>query len=259
MNKIFYGNIRPNPKESKIWLNVNGQLATYNRNKQRWGILIQSNDKPEDLPDEPIIPDEPVVPEEPEVNPWEGIANGVYAMSVDGKPVDYDNADNNCIGAVFITDNQKIMFTKKYNNGGIWSNGLSGKDVAGVTNTVDASDAKKDFNGKANTAAILAAYEEYGLEPSGDDMCYKLNSLIDSDTYKDWYIPSAGQLYEIYMNKATINAMLTKINGGSVNGGALSSSEANGNLIWYVSMTSGSIGGAEKTSRGNLIFVRDVI
>lgn len=252
MNKIFYGNIRPNPKESKVWLNVNGQLATYNRNKQRWGILIQSNDKPEELPDEPVVP------EEPEVNPWEGIANGVYAMSADGKPIDYTTADNTALGVVLVTDNQKIMISKSYNNGGIWSNGLFGKDVAGINNTIDASDAKKDFDGKANTAAILAAYEEYGLEPSGDDMCYKLNSLINGDTYKDWYIPSAGQLYEIYMNSTTINAAASNVGGGRVNGGLLSSSEANGSLIWYVSITSGSIGGAEKISRGNLIFVRDV-
>lgn len=36
MNKIFYGNIRPNPKESKIWLNGKGNLSTYNSTKQKW-------------------------------------------------------------------------------------------------------------------------------------------------------------------------------------------------------------------------------
>lgn len=48
MNKIFYGDIQPNPKESKIWLNVNGQLKTYNQHKQSWRDLPQSND--EELP-----------------------------------------------------------------------------------------------------------------------------------------------------------------------------------------------------------------
>lgn len=37
MNKIFYGNIRPNPKESKIWVDVKGVIRTFDG--QKWNIV----------------------------------------------------------------------------------------------------------------------------------------------------------------------------------------------------------------------------
>ena len=36
MNKIFYGNIQPNPKESKIWLSKNGKLKTFNSKTKKY-------------------------------------------------------------------------------------------------------------------------------------------------------------------------------------------------------------------------------
>ena len=107
MSKIIFSNIQPNPKESKIWLNVNGQLKTYNSYKQRWGILISNNDKPE-IPEEPIEPEVPPTP----VNPWEGVANGVYAVSADGNPVNAEDANETCIAVALVNGNHKFMIAK---------------------------------------------------------------------------------------------------------------------------------------------------
>lgn len=30
MNKVYYGNTQPNPKESKVWLHPHNGLKTYN-------------------------------------------------------------------------------------------------------------------------------------------------------------------------------------------------------------------------------------
>lgn len=70
MNKIFYGDIQPNHKEHKIWINSKGIIKTYNRNKQQWGTLIQSTD-------------EPAVPEEPEII-FEFTINNIIYQAVDG-------------------------------------------------------------------------------------------------------------------------------------------------------------------------------
>lgn len=36
MNKIFYGDIQPNHKEHKIWINSKGIIKTYDSTKGKW-------------------------------------------------------------------------------------------------------------------------------------------------------------------------------------------------------------------------------
>lgn len=36
MNKIFYGDIQPNHKEHKIWINSKGVIKTYDYTKGKW-------------------------------------------------------------------------------------------------------------------------------------------------------------------------------------------------------------------------------
>ena len=45
MNKVYYGNTQPNPKESKIWLSPHNGLKTYNQKKQDWSQST-NNDSP---------------------------------------------------------------------------------------------------------------------------------------------------------------------------------------------------------------------
>lgn len=54
MNKIFYGDTQPNPKESKIWLHPHKGLSTYDRHTKQWGNPTSSP-----VPEEPEEPEEP--------------------------------------------------------------------------------------------------------------------------------------------------------------------------------------------------------
>lgn len=45
---IHYGNTQPNPLESKVWLQANGQLKTYNSHTKQWGNVTSSS-----VPEEP--------------------------------------------------------------------------------------------------------------------------------------------------------------------------------------------------------------
>lgn len=48
---IHYGNTQPNPLESKVWLQANGQLKTYNSHTKQWGNMTSSstdNEQPDE-------------------------------------------------------------------------------------------------------------------------------------------------------------------------------------------------------------------
>ena len=151
------------------------------------------------------------------INHWATIANGVYAVGADGSPVMVEDADESCIAVALITDNQKIMIAKEDATDGTnttlyWGYNLYEKDVAGITDAIDTNFAKEDFHGRANTAAIIAAYTEHGVEMDSRDMC---KVLQDFNTVEEaeWYIPACGQLYEMYQNKTAIEEMLATIGG----------------------------------------------
>ena len=91
--------------------------------------------------------------------------------------------------------------------------GMRGSDVDDIDNFSSADAAKQDFNGKANTVAIIATLDtddstEYA---NMGTYCTKFNEM--NGGYNDWYIPACGQLYEIYTNLTKINAALTNIGG----------------------------------------------
>ena len=138
---------------------------------------------------------------------------------------------------------------------------MYGSDVAGITNISSSDAAKQDFNGKANTAAIIAT-------PDTDDKttyanmgtyCTKFNEM--SGTYADWYIPAVGQLYEIYTNVTDINTALTNIGGTTFNttGNYWSSSENSSNSAWYVSFLTSNVNSNSKDYDVYRVrFVRDI-
>jgi hypothetical protein len=194
---------------------------------------------------------------------WATMANGVYAVGADGSPVMVEDADESCIGVALITDNQKIMIAKNDATDGTntklyWGSNLYQKDVAGITETTDENVAKADFNGKANTAAIIAAYTEYGVEMNSRDMCKVLQDFNAAED-ADWYVPSAGQLYEISTNRTTINEGLTAIGGTVYQSNEYWSSSEYGSSVyqypngWCVIFSNGTV---YPTGRGNNLYVR---
>ena len=207
-------------------------------------------------------------------------ANGVYAVAQNGKGVTVDDADESCIAVALITDNQRIMIEKMgeantdiikaaYTADGApktsskefyW--GMQGSDVADITDIYNSEAAKQDFNGKANTAAIIATpdTDSYTGYANMGTYCTKFNEM--SGTYADWYIPAAGQLYEISTNVTDINTALTNIGGTNFNTsyGYWSSSEKASSYAWYMKLNHGDVSYFYKSDNGHYYvrFVRDL-
>ena len=196
-------------------------------------------------------------------NPFvEVLENGVYIMAADGKIVDKDTTDPTALGVVLVTDNQRILISKAdatdgTNNTLYWGYNLYGKDVAGITN-IDSSDAAKaDFNGKANTAAIIAGYTEHSVEMDSRDMCKILTTYAEGG-FTDWYVPAAGQLALMYLAKTDINAALTKIGGTTFADNRYWSSSGCSGGAWSVYFNNGGFGENTKNGTSRVRFVRDI-
>ena len=201
------------------------------------------------------------------------VSNGVYAVTAEGKLIAYNDAavDATCLGVALITDNQRIMIEKmgeanaEWNSKTTlyWGKGLYEKNVAGITETTDQAVAKADFSGKEHTNAIITAYTEHSVDMDARDMCKVLQTFNDGENnggFTDWYIPAAGQLYEIYTNKTNINAALTAMSSTAFSDDYYwSSSEYDSNYGWYVFFGSGFVNNDRKSYSGNRVrFVRDI-
>ena len=83
-----------------------------------------------------------------------------------------------------------------------------------------------------NTADILAGYSEAGIAAKlADD--YSFNG------FDDWFLPSSGDLNEMYINRGVV--------GGFVSAGYWSSSEADNNEAFLQAFTTGGLGDVNKT------------
>lgn len=218
----------------------------------------------------------------------DGVDDGVYAVSANGELIDYTTADSTATGVALVAGEHKFMIAKSdaTNDGSntnlYWSNKLYGKDVAGITNissgegyigegqtygidfTTWSTGPVVDFNGAANTAAIIAGYTEHGVSMNARDMCSVLNTFNASDNFKDWYVPACGQLALIYLNKTEINAALAKIGGTALAARDCywSSSENDSKYAWYVNFDNSYVGAYG--SKGDIYglylvrFIRDI-
>ena len=107
--------------------------------------------------------------------------------------------------------------------------------------------ARQDFDGNLNTAKILA----FDSEAPAAKFC----AGLDSYSYRQMFLPSAGQLYLMYVNKDAINRLMSAANDNGWEYELLddlwywSSTQENEFCAWYVGMTNGG------TDRGNM---RDV-
>ena len=190
-------------------------------------------------------------------------ANGVYAVAQNGKGVTVDDADESCIAVAFISANQKVMIPKADATDGTntllyWGKNLYEQDVPNLEYIYDATVSKTYYNGKANTEAIIAGYAALGVDMDSQDMC-KVLETYNEGGYTDWYVPSAGQLYEFYSNKASIEEALSAINGTKFNTPLYwSSSEKSVSNAWAVSFTDGNVNSSLKSSIRYVRFVRDL-
>ncbi len=221
-----------------------------------------------------------------------GVSDGVYAVSSTGSLIDYNSADATAIGVAIVAGEHKFMIAKSdaSNDGSNYDLYWIQEDVAGIVNnnsvdglhsigglpkpdgsfadyvyhlsgdfTTWTAGALSDFNGKANTDAIINSYTEHGVSMNDIDMCFVLNTFNESDSYKDWYIPALGQLALIYLNKTEINAALAKIGGIALTDSYYwASSEIDFYSAWNIFFRSGQIGEITKDEGLRVRFVRDL-
>ena len=119
-------------------------------------------------------------------------------------------------------------------------------NLSGLTNYSSSTDAKTDYNGKANTLAIVDHYgTEVATSSNAGVYCYNYAPAGMESTKNQWYLPAAGEIYEYFYgggtNYSKINATWTKLGISLSSKYFWSSSEYNLNLAWYVSSSSGSV------------------
>ncbi|MBQ8436128.1 MAG: hypothetical protein IJX20_00605 [Alphaproteobacteria bacterium] len=146
----------------------------------------------------------------------------------------YDSSKT-AIGVV-IKDNELIISQKKSSTM-YWSNAYTDTSL---TNYTSSTDAKTDFNGKSNTAVIVAAHPS---ETTSNNAAIYCNTYSTAGTSAgDWYLPAAGELYSyVYGNYSAINATMTTLGWSFGSIYLWSSSESDIYNAWYVHSYSGSV------------------
>lgn len=161
------------------------------------------------------------------------VKTGVYALTAEGELVGQDKADSTCKGVVLVTPNQQIMISQplSYQDSyGVsqtfdWNFSVDGTpNIESIPDITQISDALLDFNGKQYTQALVearTAYVESTGRILGTNAGYLMDKIINKDpnvngldySYDEWYIPSFGQVYEVYLYHDAISAMYYKIFG----------------------------------------------
>jgi len=166
--------------------------------------------------------------------PKSGIEDGIYLIHADGKAtlfeLEYTKDDNmdsevEAIGLKMGSFGIKIALHDEANGDGITlttkANGDEENDQAYYTDNYD--DAVADMDGARNTNHLRSI-----LNPQ--------IKLAD-----DWYIPSLGELYRIFINKKAINAALEFAKGGKLQDRWYwTSTENSATCAWGLGLNDGS-------------------
>ena len=147
------------------------------------------------------------------------------------------DSNKTAIGVV-VKDNE-LVISQIQSTGMTWSSSYT--NVSGITETTDSSVAKTDYNGKANTLAILETFPSDTTSNNAAVLCNSYST--DGTNTGDWYLPAAGELYDyIYGNYSTINSTVSKLSWTFGGRYFWSSSECSSGYAWNVYSSSGSMG-----------------
>ena len=172
-------------------------------------------------------------------DPWAvaKATNGVYAIDNDGNPVDYTTASaaakGTYKGVALVVDGKAIeIATDDASAKSKWAetDPMTDEEAAYFLSNYITSEttAKVDMDGKANTERILA---------SNVTIASVINSYNDgSHGSTDWYLPSAGQLNNIYPYLEQIYNLMTKVSDTTISLFSFwSSSVYSASAVWLVS------------------------
>ena len=112
-------------------------------------------------------------------------------------------------------------------------------EIPGLTNTMDENQAKQDFNGKANTAAIKAHDNSTGYSYPAAKYAYEYKTT--GTNAGEWYFPAFGELYTVYSNKDYMNYALSLVGKEAIptNKHHWSSTERGSSGAWLIGFQSG--------------------
>lgn len=118
----------------------------------------------------------------------------------------------------------------------------------GGTTTTDRVTAMNDWNGKANTAAIINASKADAVTntaqyaPGYCNLYSRVNVNNKGLTVGKWWLPSLGEMMMIYANMTKINYALSLITGATqlVEDWYWTSTESSATYAWYLYLTDGT-------------------
>ena len=157
---------------------------------------------------------------------------------------------------IVVKDNELVMSNK---TGSIQWGGY-GTDISTLTNYSSITDAKTDFNGKDNTAKIVAHFgEDVDTTLHAGVFCHKYT--IEGTNAGDWYLPAAGELYSyVYGNYSKLSdTFVNKLAWDtSFRYPFWSSSEYDSGGAWYVYADNGRTDIGHKGTVGSVSCFLDI-
>ena len=151
---------------------------------------------------------------------------------------DWNTANNSkAVGVAVITDNCAFVLAPEdvVSSGVYWASDKS--LLSDVVTTTNATDAKKDYAGQANTAAMLAVNP---IAKACNDYTFKNG--------KTGYLMSCGEAQALLDNKDAVVEALSKIGGTSITSSYWTSTQYSSNNAWYMYWSFGLVSFTDKLS-----------
>lgn len=176
--------------------------------------------------------------------PKSGIEDGVYLVHADEKATlfepEYTKDDN--------MDNVVVAIGLKMGSFGIKIALHDEANGDGIVLTT-----KENGNEESDQACYVGKYDNAVAGMNGARNTDHLRNILNPQIKlaDDWYIPSLGELYRIFINKKAINAALEFAKGNKLQGRWYwTSTEAGATNAWYLSLGDGSTGSWNTKSSG---------
>lgn len=156
-------------------------------------------------------------------------------------------AANYAIGVLLVSGNQKLIIAPTEAPTALKWASANGTNIPNLTDITSKATAADDFNGKANTAAIIAGSTSAAVTNTSTYAAGFCNnySRVDSKNHGipagSWFLPSLGQLLLMHAYKNQIKYALSLIAGSSAlqETSYWSSTEYSANNAWYLYFSTG--------------------
>ena len=166
--------------------------------------------------------------------PKSGMEDGIYLVHADGKAtlfeLEYTKDDN--------MDSEVVAIGLKMGSFGIKIALHDEANGDGITLTT-----KSNSDLKADQDYYIDKYDDAVADMDGARNTNHLRNILNPQIKlaDDWYIPSLGELYRIFINKKAINAALEFAKGGKLQDRWYwTSTELSATNAWYLSLLDGS-------------------